>query len=295
MQSPAASAAWHSLFHAVSAFNNAGFDISGGPNSMQEYRGDYTVVLATAVLIIAGGISFVTLNNIYSARRSGRLSLDSKLVLRATAVLLFFGWAVTFLTEFSNPATLGNLPLPEKLLASFFHSVTARTAGFTTLDVSSMASSTLLFTMALMFIGGSTGSTAGGIKVNTAGLLAASLWSALRGQPHPRAFGRELTDVQVHRGFMILLLSLGAIGAVLFLLSLTEDADFLSLLFESVSAFGTVGLTTGITAGLSVPGKLFIAALIFTGRLGPFTLAVALFQREKPSRYRYPQESIRIG
>ncbi len=294
-QVPILTAARRAVFHAVSAFNNAGFDVFGSFHSMQDYQGDFVVVLGTAVLIISGGISFVTLHNVYAARGPGRVSPDSKIVLTVTAALLLLGWLFTLLTEAFNPATLGNMPPAGKLLASFFHSVTARTAGFSTIDVSTMAPSTLFFTMILMFIGGATGSTAGGIKVNTLGLLVATLWSALRGEPHASVFGRELIEAQIHRAFAILLLSLGAVGLILFCLTLTEEADFLSLLFETVSAFGTVGLTTGITAGLSTAGKLLITAMIFIGRLGPVTLAVSLTQREKPASYRYPREAVRIG
>jgi trk system potassium uptake protein TrkH len=198
-------------------------------------------------------------------------------------------------TEFSNPLTLGTMALPEKLLASFFHSVTARTAGFTTINVAAMMTPTLLFTMILMFIGGAAGSTAGGIKVNTFGLLVAALWSTLRGHQAVSVFRHEIDEIQIRRAMTVALLSLLLLFAAVFLLNITENAPLLSILFETVSAFGTVGLSTGITPALSVGGKLIIAATIFVGRLGPITLAAVLVQKERPRSYRDPRANIRIG
>lgn len=291
---PPGKAAWASLFHSISAFNNAGFDIFGG-SSIQAYRDDAVFVLTTAVLIILGGISFVTLDDFYRSRRFNKLSLDSRIILIVTLALLSSGWLITFLVESGNPGTLGPLTLPEKLLASFFHSVTARTAGFTLLDVSLMAVPSLFFTMVLMFIGGVTGSTAGGIKVNTFSLLMAAAWSAMRGQQYVSAFGRTISDVQVRRAFTVTLLSVFVVLGGAFFLSLTEEAGPLPVLFETVSAFGTVGLGTGITSGLSDTGKMIIIFVIFAGRLGPITLAVTLIQRERPSSYREPRGDIRLG
>jgi trk system potassium uptake protein TrkH len=216
-------------------------------------------------------------------------------VLVTTALLLLSGWGITFVTEFSNPLTLGTLALPGKLLASFFHSVTARTAGFATMNVAAMMTSTLLFTMILMFIGGVVGSTAGGIKVNTFGLLVAALWSTLRGHQTVSVFRHEIDEIQIRRAMTVVLLSLVLLFAAAFLLNMTENAPLLSILFETVSAFGTVGLSTGITPALSVSGKLIIAAIIFIGRLGPITLATVLVQKERPSSYRNPRANIRIG
>lgn len=290
-----ARAAWMSIFHSISAFNNAGFDLFEGSTSMQAYQGDATIVLTTSVLIILGGISFVVLDDIYRKRKFSKLSLDSKVILVATAELLLTGWAITLLMEFNNPSTLGTLTLPGKLLASFFHSVTARTAGFTTLNVAAMMPFTLLFTMVLMFIGGVTGSTAGGIKVNTFGLLMVTLKSTLRGQQSVGAFRRTIDILQIRRALTIVLLSLLVLIIAIFLLSLTQKTELLSTLFEAVSAFGTVGLSTGITPVLSVAGKIIIMTTIFIGRLGPVTLASALIQRQRPGNYHDPGGTIRLG
>jgi len=146
-----------------------------------------------------------------------------------------------------------------------------------------------------MFIGGASGSTAGGIKVNTFGMLLATIWSAVRGKEHPGIFGREFTAQQIQRALTLVILSLGLLSMVVFLLTVTEEFRFLNLLFETVSAFGTVGLSTGITPGLSMAGRLIITVTMFAGRLGPLTLVLSLIQRQQPTQYRYPQEVIRIG
>ena len=294
------SAIWKSIFQSVSAFNNAGFDIFGNHIigtfvSMTNYSGDVWVLLVTAVLIILGGISFLAFADIIKIRNLSRISLDTKLVVYTTVALLALGMVVILLTEYNDPDTLGIMSIPEKLLNSFFQSVTARTAGFNTIDMANVADYALFFTMILMFIGGASGSTAGGIKVNTFGMVIATMWSSIRGREHVGAFGREFTTQQIYRALTIIMLSLGLIAVIVFLLTITEDFRFLNLLFETVSAFGTVGLTTGITPSLSIAGRLIIALTMFMGRLGPLALALYLLQRQRPTTYRYPQEVIRIG
>jgi trk system potassium uptake protein TrkH len=149
--------------------------------------------------------------------------------------------------------------------------------------------------MFLMFVGGAAGSTAGGIKVNTFGMLAATIWSTIRGREQAGAFGREFSSQQLYRAIAVVILSLGLVALVAFLLSLHEDASFINLLFETVSAFGTVGLSTGITPTLSLAGRIIITITMFVGRLGPLALTLALMQRQRPSQYRYPEETVRIG
>lgn len=288
-------AAWRSVFHSVSAFNNCGLDIFGNARSLLDYQGDVLVILVTAVLIFLGGISFIVLADVSLTRRFTRLSLDTKIVLITSVSLLVLGTIVILATEYSNPATLGPLPVSQKLLVSFFQSVTPRTAGFAAVDIGSMASFTLFFTIILMFIGGASGSTAGGVKVNTFGLLTATVWSLIRRKEHPGAFGKEFTMQQVQRALTIVMISLGLVVIVVLILSITEKFGFLNLLFETVSAFGTVGLSTGITPELSTAGLLILTATMFIGRLGPLALAFSLVQRQQPSKYRYPQENIRLG
>ena len=294
--SPTGTAAWRAVFTAVSAFNNAGFDIFGQFRSLTGFQTDTLVLLTTAVLIILGGISFIVVADIIRMRRFGRLSVDSKIVLVTTLGLLVLGTAVILITEYSNAATLGPLAVPNKLLNAFFQAVTPRTAGFSSIDIGSMAAYTQFFTILLMFVGGAAGSTAGGIKVNTFGLLVATIWSTIRGKEHAGVFGREFANQQIHRALALVMLSLSLIFVVVFILTITDKGfGFLRLLFETVSAFGTVGLSTGITPDLSVAGRLIITAVMFIGRLGPLILVLALTQRQQPSEYRYPQAEVRIG
>jgi trk system potassium uptake protein len=283
------------VFQSISSFNNAGFDLFGKFQSLSNYQSNPYLLLLTSALIVLGGISFLVVADLIKTRSLSRLTLDSKLVLSSTALLLVFGTLVILATEFNNNDTLGNLSLPLKILNAFFQSVTARTAGFSTIDISHMANYSLFFLMFLMLIGGASGSTAGGLKVNNLSMLTSTVWSTLRGKQYPGAFGREFDVQQIHRALTVLLLSVGFISVMVFLLTLTENFRFIDLLFEGVSAFGTVGLTTGVTPNLSIPGRLIIAFTMFVGRLGPLTLMVALVQRQKTANYRYPKETVRIG
>ena len=288
-------ATWVSFFHSISAFNNAGFDIFGSFKSLSDYQAVPLVILPTAALIIIGGISFLVVFDIARSRKWFRLSLDSKLVLISTMFLLAFGITIILFTDSNDPDTLGAMSPPLKVMNAFFHSVTARTAGFSTINMANVADYTLFFTMLLMFVGGASGSTAGGVKINTFGMLVATIWSTIRGKEHAGAFGRQFNTQQVHRALTLVMVSLGLISLVVFILTVTEEFSFLKLLFETFSAFGTVGLSTGITPDLSIAGRLIITATMFIGRLGPLTLALALIQRQQPAMYHYPEESVRIG
>jgi trk system potassium uptake protein TrkH len=296
VENPTGTAAWKAVFQSVSAFNNCGLDLFGNFRSLLGYQTDTTVILTTAGLIILGGISFMVVADVINVRRFGRLLLDSKIVLVTTLGLLVLGTVVILLTEYSNADTLGTLSFPYKLLNAFFHSVTPRTAGFSSINIGSMAAYSQFFTILLMFVGGAAGSTAGGIKVNTFGMLVATIWSTIRGKEHAGAFGREFANQQIHRALALVMLSLTLIFIVVFVLTITDKGfGFLKLLFETVSAFGTVGLSTGITPDLSVAGRLIITAMMFIGRLGPLILVLSLTQGQKPSEYRYPQDEVRIG
>jgi trk system potassium uptake protein TrkH len=253
------------------------------------------MLLTTAVLIILGGISYLVVIDVLKLRKEKRLTLDSKLVLYATTSLLVLGTVVILLTEFKDTDTLGAMSLPAKLLNAFFQSVTARTAGFSTINMAHIADYAVFFTMLLMFIGGASGSTAGGIKVNNFGMLTATIWSTIRGRERAGAFGREFTTQQIYRALAVMILSLGLVSVVVFLLTVTEDFRFIDLLFETISAFGTVGLSTGVTPGLSTAGRIIITITMFVGRLGPLTLMLALIQRQRAANFRYPEETVRIG
>jgi len=200
--------------------------------------------------------------------------------------LWMLGTVVILLAEFTNEATLGSLPAGLKLANAAFQAVTPRTAGFASVDIGSLREFTLFFLAGLMFIGGASGSTAGGIKVNTLGVLLFAVWSSIRGRDHVEAFGRELPEDVVARALAIIALSLGLVFSTILLLSLTEVHPFIRLLFESFSAFGTVGLSTG---------RMVIIVIMFVGRLGPLTLALALAEREEARRIRFAQERVKIG
>ncbi len=286
---------WKSVFQAVSAFNNAGFDLFGGFRSLSGYSTDWLVLLTTAALIVLGGISFMALQNTFHSRGLKKSSVDTKLVLLITAVLLILGTLVVLVIEYSNPQTLGNLSWPYKFLNAFFQSVTSRTAGFNVINIGALSIDALFFIILLMFIGGASGSTAGGIKVNTLGIIAATVWNTIKGKENAGAFGREFPVQLIFRAITLLVISLGLIALVFMLLSFTEDQSSIKILFETVSAFGTVGLTTGITPELSIAGKIIVVFTMFIGRLGPLTLTLALTGRQQPSSIHYPKETVRIG
>ncbi len=286
---------WKSVFQSVSAFNNAGFDLFGGFRSLTGYSGDYLIILTTAALIILGGLGFLVIDNIIRVKGIKRSTVDTKMILSITGLLLVLGTLVVLVAEFNNPYTLGNLSFPHKILNAFFQSVTARTAGLNSIDTGSLTTFSLFFVMILMFIGGASGSTAGGIKVNTVGMILTTIWSTLRGRENPGAFGREFPIQQIFRGMALLVISLGLILGVFLLLSYTEHFSSIRIIFETVSAFGTVGLSTGITPELSTAGRLILIVMMFIGRLGPLTLIMALARAQRTRGYRFPQESVRIG
>lgn len=286
---------WTAVFQSVSAFNNAGFDVFGDFASLSELRSDPMVIIVTGVLLVVGGLSYVVLADVRRQKRFVWMSLDTKLVLVTSGSLVLLAALFYLVAEGGNPETLGSLPLSDRLLCVVFQSVTPRTAGFTTVNVGSMHDYTLLFTMFLMFVGGASGSTAGGIKVNSFGLLVATVVSTLRGRPQPSAYGREFSVAQVHRALAVAALAISFVAVTTLLLSVTEESDMLSVAFEVTSAFGTVGLSTGITPGLTAAGRIIVIAAMFVGRLGPLYIALALVQRQRTSEYRYPAEPIRIG
>ncbi len=288
-------AVWVSIFQSISAFNNAGFDLFGSFRSLIDYQNNPQVMLTTAALIFLGGISFLVVFDIGKSRRWGRLSLDTKVVLTTTLCLLAFGMVVILFTEWNNPDTFGVMSYPQKLLNAFFQSVTARTAGFSTINIANVADYTLFVIMLLMFVGGASGSTAGGVKANTFGILVAAIWSTIRGRENAIAFGRRFNTQQIYRALTLVMFSLSVVTLVVFILTVTEGSKFIDLLFESFSAFGTVGLSSGITTNLSTAGRILITITMFIGRLGPLTLVLALIQRQRSTPYRYPEEIVRIG
>ncbi len=286
---------WWGVFHAISAFNNAGFDLTGGYQSLIPFRDDWVVLLTHGLLLVLGGLGFAIVGDVVARRRWSRMALETKLVVSATIALLIGGTVLIGLIEWTNPATLGALPEEQRVLNAFFESATLRTAGFTALDTGALIDATLFVVMALMFIGGASGSTAGGIKVNTLAVLLIAVASTVKGEPSATAFGRRIKHAIVYRALAVMLLSLGFVFVIGLGLTLTTDASFVQTLFESISAFGTVGASTGITPDLSDPARLITSFAMFVGRLGPLTLVLALSARAHPVSYRPAVESVRIG
>jgi trk system potassium uptake protein len=292
---------YYALFHSVSAFNNAGFDLFGDYekfSSLTRYVGDPIVNLTISSLFILGGIGFIVILELVQYRVTKRLSLHTKLVLTMTAFLIFVGTIIILATEWTNPATLGELSFGDKLLSSYFQSVTPRTAGFNTLNIADMYPATLFFIILLMFVGASPGSTGGGIKTTTLTTILLAVWSMIRGRDNVVTYRRRIPYDQVYKALTVTVAALTLVIMVTMLLTITEHADILTALFETVSAFGTVGLTMGLTPELTVAGKILIILTMFAGRLGPLTIAVAIArslrdQQEPPIRY--PEEKPLIG
>ena len=285
------------IFHTIAAFCNAGFDIFEGGTAT--YAGDPTVNLTLIYLIIAGGLGFPVLVNLYYYRKIRRLTLQSKLVLITTAVLLVFGILSVALLEWTNPRTLGGEPLGTKVLMSMFQGVTPRTAGFATVTYSDMQEPTLAVQIALMFIGTAPVSTGGGIKVTTLALIFLIFVSQIRGQDEVIAFERRIPRSLIAKSLTVLSLSVLLVSGASLALMIFDEVSFLTALFEVTSAFGTVGLSLGPGYGLATElspfGKLLLAAVMFAGRVGPITVVVALAQRSKSRRYTLPEEEIAIG
>ena len=292
---PVATALWQASFHAVSGFNNAGFVIFPDSQSLSAFQRDYGLLIPMMILIILGTLSYSVMLDIVGYRRFNRYTLDTKLVVTATTALLLVGALVILVAEYANSATFGSLTVWTKILNAFFHSASGRTAGFTTVDFGDMEQHSNFFMIGMMFIGGASASTAGGIKVNTFAVLLAAVLSSIGGKTHATAFGREIPQPQVYRALTVLLLGMVMVFAVAFFLTISEGFPFIQILFETVSAFATVGLSTGITNELSQLGRLIIILTMFLGRIGPLTLALVLAQREEAAPYRYAEERVKIG
>lgn len=284
---------WYGLFHAVSSFNNAGFDLFGDFRSLTGYREDPLVNLSVTTLIILGGLGFTVIADLYRTRRLRRLSLHSRLVLLITLVLLVLGTLLISALEWSG--TLSQLTPGAKIMAAYFQSVTTRTAGYNTLDIAALHSSTQFLMIILMFIGASPGSTGGGIKTATFFVLGLAVISQVRGKEDAEIFGRRVPKFSIYKSLSIMSMAIALVISVTLLLTITEGADFLTVFFEAVSAFATVGLSMGLTPQLTDAGKLLIIATMFMGRLGPLTVAYALAQRRKRVLYRLPEENIIVG
>jgi trk system potassium uptake protein TrkH len=288
------SALWHGFFHAISAFNNAGFALWS--DSLIGFVTDPWISLTIAGAIIAGGLGFpVWLELRRLPTRPSRWSLHTKLTLSVTVVLIALGTLAVLALEWENAATIGGLGSGGKLLAAFFQGVTPRTAGFNSVDYGAMEPESLFVTDMLMFVGGGSAATAGGIKVTTLAVLALMVWAEMRGDTTVNAFDRRIPPVAQRQAFTVATLAFAACATGTLVLMATSSHSFNASLFEAISAFGTVGLSTGITADFSTIGQAVLIALMFLGRVGPQTLGVALVLRERERLFRNPEERPIIG
>ena len=295
---------WHALelgaFHSVSAFCNAGFDIMGGFRSLTGYVNDLTVNITVMTLIVMGGLGFYLLWQLvhpYARRKRRHISLHSKIVLSTTLLLILTGAGLFLLLEWGNPRSIAHLTLRSKILAAFFQSITPRTAGFNTVSMANLHQATLFILMILMFIGGSPGGSAGGIKTTTFVVFIAFVTKAVQGRSKVVIFGRTIDKETVSRavfifGFGIFVIIISTIA----ILMVEQDKfTFLQVMFGVFSAFGTVGLSTGITPHLSDISRIIIMATMFVGRVGPISFVLSMIGRKKAPKVEYPQEEIAIG
>ncbi|EMF47037.1 Potassium uptake protein, integral membrane component, KtrB [Planococcus halocryophilus Or1] len=282
----------YSIFHVISAFNNAGFSLF--PDNMISFAGDPLVTVLISSLFIIGGIGFTVVMDVAQKKSFRRWALHTKLMVGGTLILNSLAMLVFFLLEYNNPGTLGNMSLFDKLVTSYFSAVTPRTAGFNMLDYGALEDPTLLFTMLLMFIGGGSASTASGIKLTTFIVVILATVSFLRSRREPEIFGRSIRLETVIRSLAITTISVLLVVLFLFLLTVSEKIPFLPLAFEVVSAFGTVGLSMGISGDMTSIGEVLLSIVMFTGRIGPLTLFFILMKPRKEN-YRYPYDPVFTG
>ncbi|NRF94173.1 Trk family potassium uptake protein [Paenibacillus frigoriresistens] len=292
-------ALYFGIWHAISMFNNAGFDLFGTVDapfvSFTGYVNDFVVNFVAMALIVLGGIGFIVMSDLMDFKIKKRLSLHSKVVLSMTGFLIVFGAIIIFIFEYTNIRTMGSLDLGGKILASFFQSVAPRTAGPNTVDIGALRQASQFFIVILMFIGASPGSTGGGIKTTTFTILISAIVTMIRGKEDIVIFRYRLAKDRILKAITLTMMALFLVIIVTMLLSTTEDAQLLKILFEVTSAFGTVGLTMGLTPELTTFGKILISLTMFAGRLGPVTLAYALQPKQEKELFRYPEGKITIG
>ncbi|WP_342549124.1 TrkH family potassium uptake protein [Paenibacillus sp. FSL P2-0089] len=287
---------YYGIFHSVSAFNNAGFGL--WPDSLSRYVGDPLVNIVISFLFIIGGIGFTVILDLYRKRRWRDLSFHTKIVLITSGLLCMAGFLVIFAIELFNTKTFSTLSWSERTWAAYFQGVVTRTAGFNSIDIGAMLPASQFFMIFLMFVGASSGSTGGGIKTTTFAVLMLSIVSTIKGKTDVQLLKKRISQDIIFRALAVMTISLGVVLTATFLLSITEYAhpkDFLALLFEATSAFGTVGMSMGITSELSPLGKCIIIITMYIGRLGPLTLALALAQKNVKQKYRYPEDKLLIG
>lgn len=288
-------ALYQGIFHSVSAFNNAGFSLFS--DSLMSSVSNPLVNIVTISLIILGGIGFVVIIDVINKGFVfKKLSLHSKVTLTTNLVLILLGLLFFFLMEFNNQNSLGPLSIGDKFMATFFQVITTRTAGFNTLDIAGLTQATLFFFIIYMFIGASSGSTGGGVKVTSIAVIWVTVKSVLQGKEHATIYKKTLPNELILRTMVVIILSLSVVIVAALILDITEpETPFLTILFEATSAFGTVGLSMGLTPNLSDAGRWVIMITMLIGRLGPLTFGFALANRKTKEHFKYPEEKIMIG
>jgi trk system potassium uptake protein TrkH len=284
----------HAAFMAIASFNNAGMTL--WPDNLMAFRSDWLFLVPVMATIMVGSIGYPVFRDLWTQRGWRRISLHGRLTLLGFAILLAGGTVLFIILEWNNAATMGAMPAHEHILNGLFLSVTARTAGFNTVDTAALTDQSLMLASFLMFIGGGSAGTGGGIKVGTAMIVLLIVWSEIRSKPDVEAFGRRIGDHNQRRAVAVVVL--GAVlvmGMGYLLVALSPHLQPREVMFETISAFSTTGLSTGITAQFTDPGKYLLIFLMFVGRVGPITLFAALATRGKPVFYHYPKEEVLIG
>ncbi|MNP12272.1 Ktr system potassium uptake protein B [compost metagenome] len=299
MDMPIGKALFFGIYHSISFFNNAGFDLFGSTHGafsgLGMYAEDVYINIVVMILIFLGGIGFIVMSDVLKYRKTRNLSLHTKIVLSMSVILIVGGAAIIFALENSNPLSMQPLSLGERILSSFFHSISSRSGGVTTLSIADMENSTQFLLIMLMFIGAAPGSTGGGIKVTVFAILLGAMYSMIRGREDIVFFRKRLSKGSILRAITQTWLALFLVISAAMALSALEDREFLPLLFETTSAFATAGLSLDLTPKLTEIGKIVICVVMFLGRVGPVTLAYALAPKSGKELYRYPEGKITIG
>ena len=291
---------YYGIFHAISAFNNAGFDLLGNFTSVTVLNTNKVILMTLATLINIGGLGYLVWREIISSIRSKKklknFSLHSKVVLTISLTLILFGSLIFLIFEWNNPATMQGMRFSDKIVNSYFSATTPRTAGFNSISNSEMSPAGKLLTMAYMFIGGSPGSTAGGVKTTTLGIVIFTLISVLKGREDVEVYHKKLSQSTVYRAVAVFLLGISIVIMGVMVLSIAEvGATFEVILYEVLSAFGTVGLTQGITPSLTAVSKVTLTLIMYMGRVGPLTVMLALAGKQSKANVKYPEGKLLIG
>ncbi|MCZ8522826.1 MULTISPECIES: TrkH family potassium uptake protein [Paenibacillus] len=285
-------ALYYGLFHSVSLFNNAGFEIIGGFAPYVQHVG---INLVSMFLIVAGGLGFIVMSDVVDYPRTRKLSLHSKVVLAMSGILTVISTVIFLVFEYGNARTLGGMDWDAKLLVSVFHAISLRSGGINTVDIAGLGPATQFMMVIMMFIGAAPGSTGGGLKITTFAVLAGAVRAAMAGKEDVVLFRNRIPKQDIQKAVTLTVIAVGTIVLATMLLLTVQDEDFMTVLFETTSAFGTVGLSMGLTPNLTPAGQVIIMLLMFTGRVGLVTLAFAIQSRPGKELYRYPEGKITIG